>query len=635
MNHYKTWRAATSGAHSCRLYLRVRHDAPVSSTAKLSLNAEPRASDTLAGVDTATQVEGTPEKRTIAAIGQWRDSPWRNHSPGTICGLPSTYLLTASPSSGGVQRLRESGLPPTDARTTRAPRSISVMDPLAPFSRNEPCWCGSAKKYKKCHGVHHPPSQPGEPLPPDREDGSFFVSPTVTFAKDALSFPDEGIDLHIPTGRPEARPIQVDLLAERVAAAGSPALSPKAPSAEALGNLRVVLLREMRQSLRRGRQALPIDLRDGVAEVASATLATVGSLASIDPRPVVLWNDELDPGQFIGRTLMLADHVLVPDPVFDAASRGASPAELLEAVEALLIYGPLIETGHIIPVPPTVALAFAGGSAVDLTKIDVANRDLVDWVRSQLIIEGPTAREMLFFRAVDDTDPAGYPRILGHNVRSDASSRTFTTRMFGNYDAGYDYGPWIEQTTNDAIAYFIQRLNERAVTGDAFGATYVTASPFEARILKRKRHQFDEPAEAAVWSQVPYLPDANPNTLAKALRNDSAVEDFRAQARAALVTARSLDQRADALTAKVAELEVASRALEKTLHSDKAWQGLIPGACVTGSIALGGLGTVPAAVAGTIGILGALSPYLGARAAQKRSAAYLFVGLRRAAGAKR
>lgn len=25
------------------------------------------------------------------------------------------------------------------------------MDPLV-FGRNEPCWCGSNKKYKKCHG---------------------------------------------------------------------------------------------------------------------------------------------------------------------------------------------------------------------------------------------------------------------------------------------------------------------------------------------------------------------------------------------------------------------------------------------------------------------------------------------------
>ena len=26
-----------------------------------------------------------------------------------------------------------------------------ILDPLK-FNRNEPCWCGSKKKYKKCHG---------------------------------------------------------------------------------------------------------------------------------------------------------------------------------------------------------------------------------------------------------------------------------------------------------------------------------------------------------------------------------------------------------------------------------------------------------------------------------------------------
>lgn len=26
-----------------------------------------------------------------------------------------------------------------------------VLDPLK-FGRNEPCWCGSMKKFKKCHG---------------------------------------------------------------------------------------------------------------------------------------------------------------------------------------------------------------------------------------------------------------------------------------------------------------------------------------------------------------------------------------------------------------------------------------------------------------------------------------------------
>jgi hypothetical protein len=49
------------------------------------------------------------------------------------------------------------------------------MNPLEKFGPNEPCWCGSGRKYKVCHGNHRPASQPGEAVPPDTADGSLAV----------------------------------------------------------------------------------------------------------------------------------------------------------------------------------------------------------------------------------------------------------------------------------------------------------------------------------------------------------------------------------------------------------------------------------------------------------------------------
>ena len=28
-----------------------------------------------------------------------------------------------------------------------------TVDPKEQIGRNDPCWCGSGKKYKKCHGA--------------------------------------------------------------------------------------------------------------------------------------------------------------------------------------------------------------------------------------------------------------------------------------------------------------------------------------------------------------------------------------------------------------------------------------------------------------------------------------------------
>jgi hypothetical protein len=63
--------------------------------------------------------------------------------------------------------LEEPGWRPRSFTVTAPPDAVAAIEPPAPVSvsdpvdvrpldviyRNDPCWCGSGKKYKKCHGA--------------------------------------------------------------------------------------------------------------------------------------------------------------------------------------------------------------------------------------------------------------------------------------------------------------------------------------------------------------------------------------------------------------------------------------------------------------------------------------------------
>ena len=51
--------------------------------------------------------------------------------------------------AAGASRRRS----PTPAGARRPRRSCSSATPTNEPGRNDPCWCGSGKKYKKCHGA--------------------------------------------------------------------------------------------------------------------------------------------------------------------------------------------------------------------------------------------------------------------------------------------------------------------------------------------------------------------------------------------------------------------------------------------------------------------------------------------------
>jgi hypothetical protein len=440
----------------------------------------------------------------------------------------------------------------------------------------------------------------------------------------------EGVPITMPTGRPEPVGVGFTNWEQNIADAASE--DDEALDAASVGGLRVEVLRKL--------AALPAtadhpseNVRAAVYQLTAETVRTVAELAKLRPRRAVLWNQELDLAAFLGRTLLLADHVLYPDRVFEAIIRNGTSIELKRAAEKELRNAQLLAAGIAIPVPPGVAMAAQGRTAIDLTREDLAKTALVTWVRQQLILEGPTAREALFVRAIDDlaTEPSKL-WLHGHIDRTtlDPSSGRFGTKMLQPYDPDYNYEPWIKQVRDSAVSAFVQRTNERVVAADVFGAEYVSASLFEARLLRtRTRATRIRPAQAALWADIPELSDLSSPELTKILRNEDAIEDLRRQVRASLATARDDAASIDALTGLTHELEAASHKLQRTAKSDRAWQAAIPAGLSTASMIVGGVTGGLAGLGGALGALAGLAPYLSARMANRREAAYLFVAARR------
>ncbi|CAN5373575.1 hypothetical protein BH09ACT10_BH09ACT10_03900 [soil metagenome] len=507
---------------------------------------------------------------------------------------------------------------------------MDAFDLLGTYGRNEPCWCGSMRKYKRCHGNDRPPSTPGAPLPPDR-DGSLYLSPSTAVTIEALSsFLPAGTPITIPSQEPAPSAVTFSNWEQDLTTASVDvdALTPLN-----LGALRVEVLRKL-ASLPETDDSPSDNVIAGVYELTVATVRTVAHLAGLQPRLTILWDEELDPGHFLGRTLLLADHVLCPDGVFAELLRQRSQRDLRDAAQRQLRNAELLGGGVVIPVPPGVAMAASSRAVLDSTAKDLKNAELVTWVRQQLIVEGPTAREALFVRAQDDLNPDPTDFWLRGRIDRDSldeNTGSFGTTMLSAYDPNDDYGPWIRQVETSAVSKFVQRTNERVITADVFGSEYVSASLFEARLLRR-RSQIERlgPSQAALWADIPELPILSGRDLVKVLKHEGAVEDLRRQVRAALVTARTDAENVDAITDLAHELEAASHKLLRTAQTDRAWQGAIPTGLGTASMFIGGItGGLAGLGVGALGALGTLAPQLGTRLTNRRDAAYLFVVARR------
>lgn len=367
-------------------------------------------------------------------------------------------------------------------------------------------------------------------------------------------------------------------------------------------------------------------LADAACGLATATLHLLVNLVRQSEPPTILWNDDADASRLLGQTLLWSDHVCIADRVFDAVVHDRSTEAVRDAVSEHYRLRPLLEAGAVIPIPVDLALAVREAAVTQLTAADLDRSDITAWVKSQLIMEGPTAREALLVTARDDVDRWPKFWLYGRIKPSESTreTREFATAMLQPYEPGYDYGPWIKLVSDQAIAWYVQRLNERLITGDLFGAEYLTRSPFEARLLARKGQAEDGPAQAAMWADIPVLPGADPATLARAAANEDAVEDLRARVRAALRTARTGSERTDALSGLAEELAHSARRLDRAVRTERRWQVLAPTVIGAGTLALGAAGGLPGIAAAALGTVASLVPYLATRANRRQDAAYVF-----------
>jgi hypothetical protein len=255
-------------------------------------------------------------------------------------------------------------------------------------------------------------------------------------------------------------------------------------------------------------------------------------------------------------------------------------------------------------------------------------------------MEGPTARECLLFTAVDD-DAEIAAFFMWAPIISVGADRHVTGRLLGPYRAGEDYGPWIAQSRQETVSILIHDVSKQVAIADAFGADWVTTSPFKQRLLQLRGSQ-PPGAQALIQADVPQLSAASAVALARVAAEDEAVEALREATREALYAMRTLspaDQRSEAAELG-RQLQARSRELRRDMTRTRRWKRDIPGALsvATGaaalaSVAIGAAGPAAdlvdlcAGLAGLFGIGSAIGPYRADRAAHRANPAFaLLIG---------
>jgi preprotein translocase subunit SecA len=84
---------------------------------------------------------GAARSGTISSAAGGRPSSPRPVGPVVAGGLPRDPMAAARVETSGNGR----SVPAGEAKPGYTPTGVRI-------GRNDPCWCGSGKKYKKCHG---------------------------------------------------------------------------------------------------------------------------------------------------------------------------------------------------------------------------------------------------------------------------------------------------------------------------------------------------------------------------------------------------------------------------------------------------------------------------------------------------
>jgi preprotein translocase subunit SecA len=90
----------------------------------------------------------SPELPSFAAAGSSTRAGRVSYSGGSAAGAGA--LAAAAAAAGAPGAGYEAGGEEFEAMPVVEQR---VLDEEHQVGRNDPCWCGSGKKYKKCHGA--------------------------------------------------------------------------------------------------------------------------------------------------------------------------------------------------------------------------------------------------------------------------------------------------------------------------------------------------------------------------------------------------------------------------------------------------------------------------------------------------
>lgn len=453
-----------------------------------------------------------------------------------------------------------------------------------------------------------------------------------------------GLPIYMPSAQPVPRPVIVPEIVTRMTAPPTHTT----PSLAELGQHRFTALDGLglgRPDQLAGRLAHltdsdMADLRYFLIDTAKTTVDILAVQERTRPGPVMIWAGDADPAAMVGGTLLWADHYLVSDRACETVIASPRPRDLEDDLRELLRLRPLVETGMVVPVLEQAAALLADDAARRQTEGDLQRLDLTEWVDSQLVMEGPTARECLLFTAVDD-DAEIAAFFMWAPILSVDADRHVTGRLLGPYRAREDYGPWIAQSRQETVKNLIHNVSKHVAIADAFGADWVTTSPFKQRLLQRRGSQ-PPGAQALIQVDVPQLSAASAVALARVAAEDEAVEALREATRGALYAMRTLspaDQRSEAAELG-RQLQARSRELRRDMTRTRRWKRDVPGAlsaasgaAALASVAIGatgpavGLVDLCAGLAGLFGLGSAVGPYRADRAAHRANPAFaLLIG---------
>jgi preprotein translocase subunit SecA len=102
------------------------------------------------------QIELDPSQLEGAFAGNGGAEPTAlDYSGGTLEAQPSALQQVATGGGTEVVGVTEGAAPPNGegAATAQAVETVVKDEREKNIGRNDPCWCGSGKKYKKCHGA--------------------------------------------------------------------------------------------------------------------------------------------------------------------------------------------------------------------------------------------------------------------------------------------------------------------------------------------------------------------------------------------------------------------------------------------------------------------------------------------------